>query len=209
MRLYLIKNSADIVRLLLDLDLDCNVQDLIEATVHLPTRGHIWIAVFTGPEPGRQVWRSTGLCNYDDALALAKKWEAQARTERLAQRVGQRPAAQRVRRGQTNPSSSSISPVGPLTQAQVAIVLKICERAVREAEQSAVAKLCADPELRKLWREYLTGEVEEALSATAPDASQLSELDVATLLSLTRSPLERKTLRQVLDRIRANHARYL
>ena len=54
-------------------------QPLHEASVRLPPRGTRWIAVFTGPVPGQQVWRSTGLRDRHAALALAKEWEAAAR----------------------------------------------------------------------------------------------------------------------------------
>jgi hypothetical protein len=55
---------------------------VFEATVHLPKRGKIYLATFTGPAGG-QVWRTTGLSDRRQALTLAKRWEAQARAQRL------------------------------------------------------------------------------------------------------------------------------
>jgi hypothetical protein len=64
-------------------------QNLItEATVHMPPRSNVWVATFTGLTPGQQVWRSTGLTNREEALAQAKRWEAEARQQRLAQGLG-------------------------------------------------------------------------------------------------------------------------
>src|SRR5438876_5545452 len=57
---------------------------LFEATVRRPPRSRRWVAVFTGPEPGKQVWRSTGLTGRSAALALARRWEEQARRQRAA-----------------------------------------------------------------------------------------------------------------------------
>src|SRR6266403_3821267 len=54
---------------------------LSEASVHLPRRGSIWMATFTGPAGG-QVWRSTGSTDRGQALMLARYWEAQARAQR-------------------------------------------------------------------------------------------------------------------------------
>jgi len=47
-----------------------------EATVRLPPRGHRYIGIFTGPEPGQQIARTTGLTDRDAALALARRWES-------------------------------------------------------------------------------------------------------------------------------------
>ncbi len=55
---------------------------VVEASVHRPHRSKIWVATFTGPTPGQQVWRSTGLTDRLQALALARQWEAEARQQR-------------------------------------------------------------------------------------------------------------------------------
>jgi hypothetical protein len=57
---------------------------LREASVHRPARGKLYIAYYTGSEPGRQVSRSTKLADYDQAMALASKWEREARAQRAA-----------------------------------------------------------------------------------------------------------------------------
>src|SRR5437773_11073332 len=84
--------------------------ELFEATVRRPPRSRRWVAVFTGPEPGKQVWRSTGLTDRDAALTLAREWEAEARRERAASGALTRKPTIRVRRG------SGEALVGLLTQ---------------------------------------------------------------------------------------------
>jgi hypothetical protein len=49
-------------------------EPLCEASVHRPKRGQVWVATFTGPAGG-QIWRSTGLTDYDQAFVVAKQWE--------------------------------------------------------------------------------------------------------------------------------------
>lgn len=203
MRLYLIRHSADIARVLLDMDVACSVRDLIEATVRLPARGHQWVAVFTGPEPGQQVWRSTGLRDYDAALALARTWEAQARAQRMARQMGRRSAALRVGRRPQDQSSGPFPEAGPLSQVEIAAILKMSERAVRQTEKRALAKLGANPLLRRLWREYLSGELGEGLSPGEGRVDDLSDLEVRALLALARSPLEWQAMHRVLDFIGA------
>src|SRR5437867_2390468 len=108
---------------------------LFEATAP-STESRIWAAVFSGPEPGKQVWRSTGLTDRDAALAVAKEWEAQARRQRAQLgRLAQKPTM-RGRRG------SAEAAAGLLTQAEAAAVLGISVRAVREIERRAFEKLC-------------------------------------------------------------------
>src|SRR5258708_7515217 len=55
---------------------------LAEATVHRPRRSRVWVATFTGPTGG-QVWRTTRLFDREQALVLAKSWEAKARAQRI------------------------------------------------------------------------------------------------------------------------------
>jgi hypothetical protein len=54
-----------------------------EASVHRPQRSRVWVATFTGPSGGR-IWRSTGMTDREQALALAKHWEAEARAQRVS-----------------------------------------------------------------------------------------------------------------------------
>src|SRR4051794_22883281 len=75
------KLSTAIVNTLLD-DEPMTEVPVCEASVHLPRRGRVWVASFTGPEGG-QIWRTTGMTDRDQALRLARHWEAQARAHRL------------------------------------------------------------------------------------------------------------------------------
>src|SRR5262245_8723857 len=103
-------------------------EQLFEATVRRPPRSRIWVAVYTGAEPGRQVWRSTGESDYSAALAKARKWEAEARRERAASGGLTRKPTIRVRRG------SEEAAAGRLSQEEVATLLGISVRAVRAIE---------------------------------------------------------------------------
>jgi len=53
--------------------------NMLDASVRLPPRGHKWIAVYTGAEPGKQIWKSTGLTDRAAAQARADALEAEAR----------------------------------------------------------------------------------------------------------------------------------
>jgi hypothetical protein len=117
---------------------------LAEASVYLPPRSTKWVAVFTGVEPGQQVRRSTGLINREAALVLARKWEYEAREERGRSKISLKKPT--IRAGAELP--------GLLTQKQVAAVLGMSERGVREAERRAMAKLRKDCALRQLWNAY-------------------------------------------------------
>jgi AspT/YidE/YbjL antiporter-like protein len=103
------------------------------------------MAVFAGPERGNQVWRSTGLTDRDAALAQARTWEAEARIQRQALGKQPRRAAVRVRR-----SSAESGGFGPLTQREVAALMKLSERAVRNIEKRALGKLKNHPALGML-----------------------------------------------------------
>jgi len=119
---------------------------LAEASVYLPPRSSKWVAVFSGVEPGQQVRRSTGLTNREAALVLARKWERDAREERARAKMALKKPT--IRAGAERP--------GVLTQKQVAAVLGMSERGVREAERRAMAKLCKDPALQQVWNAYKT-----------------------------------------------------
>src|SRR5439155_5899329 len=155
--------------------------DLLEATVRLPPRGGKFVAVFRGPEPGKQVWRSTGLRDRKAALALAKRWEIAARRQRAASGGGIRKPTIRVRRG------SGEAAAGLLNQREVAAILGISVRAVREIERRAFEKLRRHPALHRFWREYATGNVEE--SAGCQD---LRRFEINALFRLARTALERR-----------------
>jgi len=123
-------SAQRLVEILLDVRLD-------EASIRLPSRGTICMAVYTGPEGG-QVWRSTGLRDRDEALALANKWAAEARAQRQAFNQRRQKASIRVRRSNHNEP-------GELSQKEVAAILQISERAVREIECRAFQKLPTIP----------------------------------------------------------------
>lgn len=164
---------------------DEHVENVYEASVHLPRRSRIWQATFTGPEGG-QFWKSTGMTNRDQALLVAKRWEAEARAEQARRgSVITRPIV-RVRRNE--PSGG----VPPLTQREVALVLKISERAVRLIERCAVAKIKRSPALRKVWQKYLAGELEEG------HTDGLTQEEAAALLNLARTPEEQLVIFKIL-----------
>ena len=118
---------------------------LSEATVYLPPRSTRWVAVFTGAEPGKQVRKSTGLTDRHAALVLAKKWESEAREERFRSKSPLKKPSIRV--------GSTESP-GLLTQKEVAAVLGMSERGVREVERRALSKLRKNKGLRDFWSKY-------------------------------------------------------
>jgi hypothetical protein len=124
---------------------------LLEATVHRARRSRVWVATFTGAAGG-QVWKSTGLTDYDQALLLARYWESQARTQRA--KLGLRKPSIPVR-----PKKPG---TGMLTQREVAQVLHMSERGVREVERRALSKLRQHPLLKELWDDYSKGVVDEA-----------------------------------------------
>ena len=85
---------------------------------------------------------------------------------------------------------------GLLTQREVAMVLGLSERAVRDIERRALAKLRHHPSLRKLCREL--GIIEEAYPGN------LSLEEIHALFGLTRTPEEQRALAHVLLLIASN-----
>ena len=157
---------------------------LVEATVHLPKRGTVWVAAFTGPGGG-QIWRSTGLTDRAQALLVARKWEADAREQRAKLGHTPRRSVWRVRR----PASGT--PTGPMTQKEVAMLLGISERAVREIEHRALRKIRSHPLMREVWRQYLTGELDE-------EQLILTAAEIEALFNLVSSTEERHLIQKVL-----------
>ncbi len=160
--------------------LACRVLDsdsrINEASVRLPPRSHVYVAVFTGPDGG-QVSRSTGQTDYQAALEIARQWEAEAR--QIRQRRVQPPIP--LRTG------------GVLSQAQVAAILRISERAVRETEKRAMRKLRAHPLLREIWRELSSNhpdDLDESLDSLTPEEAH-------ALLALAKNQTEIEALRMV------------
>lgn len=156
---------------------------LVEASVRLPPRGRVWIASFTGALPNERITRSTGVTDKAMALEIARQWEAEQRERRKAL------ASQNLL-----PSRPKVEP-GGLTQAEVAAVLRMSTRAVRNVEKRALAKLSRHPALRELWREYAGHVVENS------EIPMLSREEVTALLGLARTPFELETLRKLLSDI--------
>jgi hypothetical protein len=123
--------AEDIVGRLLAANGRLRAIELLEASVRRPTRGRVYVATFTGPEAGRQVWRSTRLTGREQALAVAKEWEIQARQQRQALGAVSGKPTIRVRHKHRVSGVES----GPLTQREVALLLGLSERGVREIER--------------------------------------------------------------------------
>jgi hypothetical protein len=126
------------------------------------------------------------LRKFEPALALGKKWEAEAKRRRAAQPAAPPRLTIRVQPGSTF-----------LTQKEVAAILKISERAVREIEKTALEKLRRNPVLQGIWREWKTGEIKEA-AFQASNQWVLSRVEIAALYALAQTPAERQVLRKVL-----------
>ena len=84
-----------------------------------------------------------------------------------------------------------------MTQEEVAIAMKISQRAVREIERTALQKLRRHPALKELWREWTGGKVAEA-GVPAPNAWTLTSLEIAALYGLAKTPEERRVVRKLL-----------
>ena len=156
-----------------------------EASVHLPQRSRVWVAAFTGHNGG-QVWRSTGLTDHDQALVLAKHWEAKARAQRIRWGRPARKPILRVRREQPGSVRS-----GLLTQREVAQLLGMSERGVRAVERRAFEKLRQHPVLRQAWQQFLAGELDEHQLDLTPE-------EIEALFNLARTPEERGVIEKVL-----------
>jgi hypothetical protein len=179
-------NAEEIVKTLLE-EYEPEMQTpLLEASVHLPPRSRFWVATFSGSEPGKQVWKSTGLTDRSEALLMAKKWETEARVQRAAWRGLKKPSV-RIQ----HPSQSA-----GLTQKEVAVLLHMSERGVREVERRAFKKLRNHPLLKEIWRQHLTGGLDEE----APQ--RLTRAEIQALFDLVRTPDEQAVIRKVVRIIR-------
>ena len=180
----------DIVEILIQADGPVSARHLVEVSVHLPRRGTRWIASFRD-ETGRHVWRSTGLREREPALALGKRWEADAKQKRAAQGAVPTRLTIRVRPG------STVKGLGGFSQQEVAAIMRISRRTVREIERTALAKLRNHPALQDFWREWQTGEIKETASQTSRQWA-LSRAEVAAVYALALTPVERQALRKLL-----------
>ncbi len=175
--------AMDIVNKLLEEE-PVAIRRLWEARVYRSKRSRVWIATYTGSQGG-QVWRSTHLTDYDQALALARGWEAEARAERL--RLGRPPKKPILRVLGQQPG---------LTQKEVGMLMNLSERAVREIEKRAIAKLLNNPVVRKLWQDYSSGDLNE-------EDFRLTAAEIEALFSLTRTSMERLLMQKVVDLVQA------
>jgi hypothetical protein len=170
--------SIDVVEILLASADEPSAKALIEASVHLPRRGRRRIATYRDGS-GRQFWKSTGLTNRRAALIVAQKLEHEARRARADQGDPTRPGSGR-------------SSVAQFTQKEIAILMGISERAVREIEKRALRKLKQHPALRALWRE-LVGE-----GATSTVDLELTDAEVAAIYGLARTWAERRVVDKLI-----------
>lgn len=191
----------EIVEILIQTDGPVSARHLIEVSVHLPRRGTKWVAAFRD-ETGRQVWRTTGLREREPALALAKEWESEAKRRRAAQPAAPPKTPIRVRPG------SGEEAIGLLTQKEVAMILRISERSVREIERRAFEKLQRHPALKDFWREWTTGEVAEAVRRS-PSEWTLTRAEIAAVCALAGTTVERQALRKLLALTQGGGQRHL
>ena len=180
----------NIVEILIESDGPVSARRLIEVSVHLPNRGTKWVAAFRD-ETGRQVWRTTGLRDREPALALAKEWEADVKRKRAAQGAVPPRLTIRVRPG------SAEKERGCLSQKEVAAILGMSERAVRDVEIRAFEKLRRHPALRDFWREWTTGDIKETALRPARQWV-LSRAEIVAVNGLAQTPIERQALRKLL-----------
>ena len=78
-----------------------------------------------------------------------------------------------------------------MTQKEVAVLLGISERAVRDIEHRALRKIRSLPLMREVWRQYLNGELDEAQLILTSD-------EIQALFNLVSSTEERRLLQKVL-----------
>jgi hypothetical protein len=180
----------DIVEILIQADAPVCARHLVEVSVHLPRRGTRWVAAFRDAN-GRQVWRATGLREREPALVLARRWEAEAKRRRAAQPAAPPKLTIRVRPG------SAEKELGCLSQKEVAAILNLSERAVRDVERRAFEKLRRHPALKDFWREWQTGEIKETALRVLKQWT-LSRAEVAAVYALARTTVERQALRKLL-----------
>jgi hypothetical protein len=162
--------------------------ELLEASVHLPARGTIYMAAYRD-EFGQPVQRSTRTRDRLAAQAIADEWEAAAKRKRAALGPQPKKPTVRVRRG--GPEHQA----GLRTQAEVAATMHIGERAVRALERSAFLKLRNHPQLRELWREWLG--IDEGTNP-ASGAWDLTPSEIRALLDLAADRFERQALKKLI-----------
>jgi len=86
--------------------------------------------------------------------------------------------------------------LGLLSQAEVAALLRISQRAVREIERRAFDKIRRHPALRDSWREWTSGGIKEAASFVSREWA-LTGAEIAAVYGLARSRAERQALQKL------------
>ena len=166
-----------------------SAREIIEASVHRPRRGRLYVASFRD-ETGRQRWQRTGLSDRKAALILAQELEDQARRRRGLGSRHQQKALVRVTAG------GGAGSEGLFTQREVAALLRISERAVRNIERQAIEKLRRHPDLRAIWQEWVKRGIKEGV---VPAGSwELNRSEIAALYGLAQTPAERALMRRLL-----------
>jgi len=174
-----------IIEILLEENTPPSARSLIEASVHLSTRGKTYNAAFRDAL-GQPRWKSTGLRSREKALRLARAWE---RAEKRKREAPENLAAKELiglRSGRAPGFSEE----------EVAAILRVSVRTVREDTKRAFAKLRRNPLLRQLWREWLGDEVQEAFEATGTDW-RLSQEEIDAVLTMAKTSLELRALRKL------------
>ena len=167
-----------------------SAREIIEASVHRPRRGRLYVASYRD-ETGRQRWQRTGLSDRKAALILAQEWEAAAARRRrgLGSRHQQKALVRVTAGGGTGTE-------GLFTQKVVAALLRISERAVRNIERQAIEKLRRHPDLRAIWQEWVKRGIKEGV---VPAANwELNRSEIAALYGLAQTPAERTLLQRLL-----------
>src|SRR5664279_1030337 len=189
-----------IVEILIAGDGPICVRSLVDASVHKPTRSSRWVASYRD-ESGRQVWRTTGLRDRKTAMAVAREWEADAKRKRAAQGAVPTRLTIRVRPG------SAEKGLGCLSQKEVAAIMGMSERAVREVERRAFEKLRHHPALKNFWREWQTGEIKET-ALRAAKQWPLSRSEIAAVYALAQTRVERQALSKLIARVGSKPNRF-
>ncbi|HLH54216.1 MAG TPA: sigma factor-like helix-turn-helix DNA-binding protein [Verrucomicrobiae bacterium] len=156
-----------------------------EASVHRSHRSKIFTAAFTGPFGGT-IWRTTGTPDRLTAMRKARYWEKQARIQRA--KLGS--DAKKL------PLRADLIKGEGLTQEQVARVLRMSIRGVRQVERRALLKLKNHPAIRQLWREYSTGSLDEG-------SWNLSNEEIKALFDLCINAEELYLVQQIVHVVQA------
>ncbi len=123
-------------------------------------------------------------------MAKAKEWEQAAKRKRAAQGAVPCKPTIRVRPG------SAEKEMGFLSQEEVATILRISTRSVREIERRAFDKLRRHPDLKDFWREWVTGEIKETALSVLRNWV-LSQAEISSVYALAGTPEEHQALRKL------------